>query len=452
MKKVLILAYDFPPYISVGGLRPYSWYNYLNESNIYPIVITRQWSNSFGNYLDYIAPGVSSENIVEETEKGMIIRTPYIQNFANQLMLKHGNVKYKFIRRAITAYYEFAQFLFLTGPKSSIYAAAHEYLKKNKVDVIIATGDPFILFKYASKLSKKFKTPWISDYRDLWSQETDIQNNFILKYWNTYFEKKIVKSSSLILTVSDFLKLKISSLIKHKKYKIIPNGYDPEAISNIKNIGQQTEFLSFAFVGTLYDWHPIRSFLSVFSSFIKTHPDSKIKIYFYGINFYCEDKYSNFNEFILAEFPHLKDHMEIYKKMSNEDLLKELAKQNVMLLFNDYSLLGTKIFDYLGIGRTILFCYANDPEANLLKKKHHVVKEEDEANNKLQEELINKTTAGYIIQDAKHLYKTLELLYDEFQKNGSIKCTTVNIENYSRKHRVKELAEIIEIISSENKN
>ena len=36
MKKVLIFAYDFPPYVSVGGLRPYSWYKYLKEYGIEP--------------------------------------------------------------------------------------------------------------------------------------------------------------------------------------------------------------------------------------------------------------------------------------------------------------------------------------------------------------------------------------------------------------------------------
>lgn len=45
MKKVLILAYDFPPYVSVGGLRPYSWYKYFKEFGLYPIVVTRQWEN-----------------------------------------------------------------------------------------------------------------------------------------------------------------------------------------------------------------------------------------------------------------------------------------------------------------------------------------------------------------------------------------------------------------------
>jgi len=41
MKRVLILAYDFPPYVSVGGLRPYAWYRYLHEFDVFPIVVTR---------------------------------------------------------------------------------------------------------------------------------------------------------------------------------------------------------------------------------------------------------------------------------------------------------------------------------------------------------------------------------------------------------------------------
>ena len=52
MKKVLILAYDFPPYVSVGGMRPYNWYRYLKEFDVEPVVITRQWENKHGNQLD----------------------------------------------------------------------------------------------------------------------------------------------------------------------------------------------------------------------------------------------------------------------------------------------------------------------------------------------------------------------------------------------------------------
>jgi len=93
MKKVLILTYDFPPYVSVGALRPYSWYKYFHKENIYPIVITRQWGNKYGNNLDYIAPGTSPKCIIEKSEMGTIIRTPYRPNLANRQMLKYGESK-----------------------------------------------------------------------------------------------------------------------------------------------------------------------------------------------------------------------------------------------------------------------------------------------------------------------------------------------------------------------
>ena len=172
MKKLLILAYDFPPYVSVGGLRPASWHKYFHEFGIYPIVVTRQWGNKYGSHLDYIAPSERNETIVEETETGTIIRTPYKPNLANRLMLQYGDHKYKYVRKFISAFYEFFQWIFFIGPKSRLYYGAKKYLRENKVDCIIATGEPFILFKYASKLSKKFNIPWVADYRDPWVQST----------------------------------------------------------------------------------------------------------------------------------------------------------------------------------------------------------------------------------------------------------------------------------------
>ena len=111
MKKILILAYDFPPYVSVGGLRPYSWYKYLHEYGVHPVVITRQWSNKYGNYMDYIAPGESDNTIVELLNESTLIKTPYRPNLANKLMIKYGESKFKFIRKLISGFYEISQFI-----------------------------------------------------------------------------------------------------------------------------------------------------------------------------------------------------------------------------------------------------------------------------------------------------------------------------------------------------
>ena len=151
MKKVLILAYDFPPYVSVGGLRPHAWYKYLKEFGVEPIVVTRQWGNVHGNYLDYISEGSSDQTIIEETEFGTIIQSPYQPNAANRLMLKYGENKFRIIRKSISAFYEFVQFLFAVGPKSSIYKMRFSLL-------------PSYSLKSSLKSSELFLCPKSSDF------------------------------------------------------------------------------------------------------------------------------------------------------------------------------------------------------------------------------------------------------------------------------------------------
>ena len=443
MKKVLILAYDFPPYVSVGGLRPYAWYNYLKEFGIEPIVVTRQWGNTHGNRLDYISAGSSKQSIVEVSEQGTIIRSPYKPNFANRLMLKHGDQRYRLLRKSISAYYEFAQFLLPIGPKIELYKAAKHFLKNNQVDAIIATGDPFVLFRYASKLSKAFNIPWIADYRDPWSHNEEAQKTMIQKTWNTYMEKNTVSTASHISTVSKFVHSKIETLIPNKPFIISPNGYDTLAIDQIKNIKQNDEEFCISFVGTIYNWHPVESFLRVANQFVVEHPNAKIIFKFYGTNLTDE-----LNRMVSEQFPNLKAHVMITPKMQNQELLEKLASDHVMLLFNYYSYMGTKIFDYLGIRRKIILCYENDPEAHSLKQKYYHVDESGSESKRLQADLIKQTNSGIIVKDSQHLRQVLQDLYVEFQATGQIACDSHGVEQYSRKIQVERLAEIIKGFSA----
>ena len=149
--KVLILAYDFPPFVSVGALRPYSWFRYLGEFGIEPVVITRQWANHYGDERDYIAPSDTPRVEVEESGFGTIVRTPYAPNLSNRLLLSAGPTRNRLVRKLITAWYEIGQYYATIGPKAELYLAARRYLMEHKVGAIIATGEPFVLFKYAGE-------------------------------------------------------------------------------------------------------------------------------------------------------------------------------------------------------------------------------------------------------------------------------------------------------------
>jgi len=437
-KKVMILAYDFPPYISVGGLRPYSWYKYMNEFGLYPIVVTRQWGNKYGNYLDYISASLSNITEIEETEQGKIIKATYHPNLSNRLLIKYGESKFKVIRRIITAYFEIGQFLFFLGSKSSIYIVAKEYLKFNKIDIIIATGDPFVLFRYATKLGEKYNIPWIADYRDPWSQDKYRSQNSLIKKLNVFFEKKYSSKAIAITTVSSFFKNKIENLISNKPFFILPNGYNPDAVDKAKEIVQANKKLSIAFVGSIYKWHPLGSFLRVCNDFVQRKKVTDFQINFYGVN--AEKEIREMIQFSYRSLIHI---VCIYPPMSNELLLQKLAAENVFLLFNDYSNSGTKIYDYLALKRKIILCYGDDKEANELKKKYYNLEERGSDNKHLQEDIINETHSGIIVKDSSYLPGLLDELYSEFKTNGSITCNSVNPQQFSRKIQVQKLVDFI---------
>ncbi|MBO4738343.1 MAG: glycosyltransferase [Bacteroidales bacterium] len=406
----------------------------MKEYGVEPIVVTRQWSNKYGNELDYIAPGESKATIVEATDYGTIIRTPYKPNLANRIMLKYGRSKFALIRKMVTAWYEFWQFLFFVGPKSELYRGAKEYLKHNKVDAIIATGEPFVLFKYASALSKKYGIPWVADYRDPWIQNKNC--NHFMKIWNAYFEKKYAGNMKCVVTVSDFCRIQIATNVC-KPFHIIPNGYNPDAIYSVSHIGQMSDKMSIALAGKIYNWHPYISVLSVFDSFISANNDIKAELNFYGIN-----RVEEITNYIRKK--NLEQYIHLYSQMDNESLLQILRGNNIMLLFNDYSIMGTKIYDYLGLHRQILLCYANDKEALILKNKFYPNEEINGLGTHLQEDLIKQTNSGIVVKNQEHLLQVLNDLYAEFNQNHCIACHSVHTEQFSRKEGVRQLAEMLQ--------
>ena len=189
--------------------------------------------------------------------------------------------------------------------------------------------------------------------------------------------------------------------------------------------------------GSVYDWHPYKSVISAFAEFVKKNDYApKIELNFFGIN-----RHKEIEQFALENS--IENNVRVYPRMDNASLLQNLSRHNVMLLFNDYSIMGTKIYDYLGLKRLILFCYSNDAEALALKDKYYPVGEVEGVSTHLQEDLINETHSGIVVKDKNHFYKVLSDLYDEFSQTGSIACHSINTSNYSRREGTRQLAEII---------
>ena len=193
MKKVLILTKDFYPTSKVASFRSYGWYKYLFENGYYPVIVTS-------------AENIHKENIASKIKngEGEVLYAKYHEPLNIKLERKYNSIFSKLFRKIVSLYIELTMFLFKNKYRSNIYYEAKKYLQTNKdVHLIIATGGPFILFKFADLLSRKYKIKWAGDYRDTWTQSRSRNKLWIKRKMNQYFELKYANRANFITTVSD---------------------------------------------------------------------------------------------------------------------------------------------------------------------------------------------------------------------------------------------------------
>lgn len=439
MEKVIILSYDFKPYISVAALRPESWFHYFKNDGLYPVVVTRQWGTNVNKTLQYIEASESTEEIIEKIDHGTIIRSPYIPTLSNKLLLKTGGTKRSILQRISAIIENTLQFYSCSiGPKKRIYHSARKYLlENNDVKLIIATGDPFVLFYYASELSKEFDIPWIADYRDPWSDDYGLHHKKIQKAWTKKVENRIVKTASAITVVPDFLEILAK---QHFEIPIltIPNGYDEGKFENLTDFNEMnTSLLKIGFAGTLVEWDPIEKVIDTIYEVNKNFNGTAVILNIYG---------SNKNEYLenyLANKPELKEFIYVHPRMSNEKLLVELKKHHCLLLFNYYTIVGTKIYDYIALQRLILFCFTHDKDVESNHAKYFdVIKGVDFPEN-AQEKIIKATESGILLKNPDDLKEQLANLIVDLQKGIAPKSNAKNYTQFSRKYQTHRLAELI---------
>lgn len=440
--KVLILAYDFPPFVSVGGLRPFGWYRYLGRYGVEPVVVTRQWGNHYGDERDYICPSPTAEVEVEESSQGTIIRTPYRPTLSNRMMLRFGPHRFSLLRRTLSAFHEIGQYYIPVGTRIGLYRAAHEHLSTRGADAIVATGEPFVLFRYASLLSRKFGIPWIGDYRDPWSQDKRRARPGLGRRWTETVERRSTAGASALVAVSPAVGKLLHELHGGKRIEVIPNGYDPDAMATATNIPQGHDRLRIAFTGTIYDWHPVESVFRVLEGFLASRASPDVELQMVGLH-----RRGPVEE-LARRFPTLASHITFVPRLSNDEMARKLARANLFLLFNNYADIGTKVYDYLALRRRILLCYSDDPEAQILRSRHYHLEFPAGTDDRALERIVRKTESGVVVRDAAHLGRVLEETHREFRQRGAVACSSVGVEQYSRAGQTELMANLLHEVTA----
>lgn len=425
MKKILILASDFPPYHSIGAQRPHSWYRYFGAMGIEPTVVTRHWADLRSS--DEKNRTSSRETEFSKTDLGKIVCVPYRENLRDRLIARFGMRRFVWLRKILSLFFDLAQyFSFRFDSLSEIYRASAEVLRSNSYDAIIATGEPFVLFRHAAKLSDRFAVPWVADYRDGWSTIAHISyygfvRRFLFLQVFSRIEKRLLKNAALITTASPNYASALARLHPTKKTAVIYNGFDEDFAVSADVRKTETDFFKITYAGTLYPYQPAELFLAGLEKFCRHRPEALLKVFFHGMNFNAPQK----NRVKKNIGTKSEGKVVFTDKLPKQKLYEAAQSSHLFLLFGDESVpaLAGKLFDYLLMKRQILFV---KPDSGP------------------QEEILKTCKTGIFCADDEAVFRAIDGEYRKWEKGISAFHCPENYGQFSRKKQASLLVGLLQ--------
>lgn len=416
MIKVVIISYFFPPSNFVGGERTAAWAKHLNESGIYPIVITRIWNE---NQKDLVDPLNANKLIIEKTDQYEIRRLPYKRSLRDKLS---SYPSLRILQKAFTIKeLIFSNFFLSSLPYSNFYTEAKKELDKGDVKAVIASGRPFQSFAIGHALKKKYDILWIPDYRDEWTSHIHLKSQGKLLQWigklERRSEKKWTSNADFFLTVSDEWSKNISALIL-KQGRVVYNGYNQLVKDPIRNVDAKHFVITYA--GTLYNSQNIGIFLEAAINLIKEgHP---LHIRFIGVEMNSQE--TNRIESMTIG---MESHFSFLKRMPKSDLEDYLNQSDLLFLTSFDGIKGwypVKLFEYYASGIPFILCPSDED---------------------CMEQFVKLTNSGFVTNSVEECQQILMDCIQEKNKKGkvAIERNFEEGEKYSRQHQTKVLSEIM---------
>lgn len=417
--KLLILCFDYPPLTSIGAQRPYSWRKYFAQNNIETTLITRNWSSQIKQPKDFLKKDEHPE-IDKKDDFGRIIKLNYKGSIKHKLFV--NSAFKKLIRKIFSLVQLLLKWNFPIFDESYfIYKRAVTHVKDNKVDLILTTGEPFVFFKYAHDLGKRFNIPYILDYRDGWTSNhikknkfQKLINNIERKRENKYLTHALFASAASPKIIKDNV-----SAFKKNKFYLHENGIDLDILNNIDDVIEFKKF-SICYTGAIYLEHNVSAFINAFKK-IKHTLCLDIQVIFVGIKLY----YNSQVQRIIDLSKEYEDEIIIYERIPHQESIKLQLKCHLLLKFDftgqKDNLLGAKLYEYAATKKPILTILSN-PD----KTTHFYPDKNVQYMTFTESEIVNEISKFYIAHSEKKEIK------NDLKKS--------DIDNFSRLKRVRDFS------------
>ena len=368
MKKLLLIAYFYPPLGGPGVQRPVKLVKYLERCGVSTNVITVK---------DIVFHSMDQKLLKEDVAR-RIIRTSSFDPMSILKKISKPKTNRAVYFKTPEKYKKIIRNIFFIDEKIGwlpfVIKAGKKLNKKNEYDAVMATMGPYTSGVAAYKLAKKMKTPLIIDYRDHWTLNPYITFfSKLHKIHAVHWENKILNFASTITVVSKTMK---DDLIDEfgetlrSRIKVIYNGWDTDDFTNF--VIRKNEKFIIKYIGNFYGYRTPKFFIDALE-LLKSRDQlpNNIIIEFTG-NYYAETvNYINNSE--------VSDMIKLNPQIEHKEAIKSLMNCDALLLFiashKGKGVLTGKLFEYLRSGKEILAMVPPDGEAAeiLIQNKQNLI-------------------------------------------------------------------------------
>lgn len=350
MKRVLIIAYFFPPLGGSGSLRPFKLAKYLPRFGWHPTILSVRNPDWYYGRDEALIHELGPQVTIQ---RSWMLRASWIYRILNPFPNKKLDM---FIRD------------YFLHPDDKIgwipfaYIRALEIAKDSSFHALFSTSAPLSAHLIAYLIKRKTRLPWIADFRDEWFENPDLSMPTSLHRRLHYaLEGVIVRASDKVTTAapsfSDFLK-------KHdpdpRRFAALTMGFDPEdftaSVGPERSAGDRKAF-TLTFSGLFYRSFTPRNLLAAIEDLIASNllPPTGIRVKFIGGNsrteIGSEDRYEVF---------------EFLGFMSHKDAVRHIVQSDALLLLlskeRGKGVIPSKVFEYLATRKPILAIVPQDGE------------------------------------------------------------------------------------------
>lgn len=419
IKKVLIIAYYFPPVGGGGVQRTSKFVKYLPRLKWEPIVLTvkEKIFKKTNRQLDI--------SLLEDIPKGVyVVRTDCIDlrnvSMTIKTQLENRPVK-SFLKSLINKIAGL-----LINPDSQMLwipiatMKGLKLMKKYKIDVIYSTGNPWSDHIIGLILKKLTKLPWIADYQDPWNLNPYITpSSSIRKRIQMLLETKVIKYANRVIFTTDEMRNDYNRVFGDGKFVTIRNAYDPSDFINVRK--KKFSKFTFLYAGSMQPYRGPSYFISALSNWLEKNPQARKELMIIILGGVNEEAR------LLIEKQGLQDIVNLTGYVSHKESIAYLVGADIPFSIVDLggeTIIPGKIFEYLASGKPILALIPpSGSAANILRKEHR------------GEYIVNP-------RDAKSIEDKITSLYTRYKNACLPKYPVDNLEVYTRKKATEELSKL----------